>query len=59
METTESKRERLKSKVLALVVDFINTEGGITTRDLGELFGKPEYSEVSSALALNVINYSV
>lgn len=37
----QSKREMLKDKVVALVKDFIKTEGGISQDDLQILFGNP------------------
>lgn len=42
----ENKREILKDKVVALVKDFIKTEGGITHRDLIRLFGPSHPIEV-------------
>jgi hypothetical protein len=63
METTESKKELLKSKVLTLVQNFMSSEGGITIRDLEALFGQPSgienCHEVASALASKTIFYSV
>jgi hypothetical protein len=47
--TQESKRELLKDKVVNLVKEFIQTEGGITIDDLQKLFGPP-FTEVASAL---------
>lgn len=37
----QSKREILKDKVIALVNEFVKTEGGITSVDLQMLFGPP------------------
>jgi hypothetical protein len=37
----QSKREILRDKVVALVKDFIKTEGGISQDDLQVLFGNP------------------
>ena len=55
METVESKKELLKSKVVKLVETFVNEEGGVTSFDLQNLFGNPVESgivnEVSCALA--------
>jgi hypothetical protein len=36
-----TKREQLKEKVVALVKEFIKTEGGISQDDLQVLFGNP------------------
>jgi cyanate lyase len=36
----KSKREQLKDKVVALVKEFVKTEGGITFTDLESLFGR-------------------
>ena len=49
----QNKREILKDKVVALVRNFVETEGGITQIDLLVLFGAPAsiYSEVATALA--------
>ena len=50
----QNKREILKEKVVSLVRDFGNTEGGITLYDLLSLFGSPnisECTEVADALA--------
>ncbi|MFZ0942876.1 MAG: hypothetical protein WB930_19780 [Syntrophobacteraceae bacterium] len=53
METTESKREVLKSKVAALVQDFISSEGGISIEDLMDLLGAdhhPHPNRIASVL---------
>jgi hypothetical protein len=51
MSTQEqSKRKILKEKVVALVKDFIKTEGGISQADLWELFGLNDH-EIAAALA--------
>ncbi|MGA2227238.1 MAG: hypothetical protein ABSH41_22610 [Syntrophobacteraceae bacterium] len=51
------QREILKQKVVEVVKDFVETEGGITKFDLQILFGNPVESigcnQVSSALRLN------
>lgn len=44
--TEQSKRDILKDKVVALVKDFVKTEGGITHRDLIRLFGPSHPIEV-------------
>jgi hypothetical protein len=46
----KSKREILKDKVVALVKDFIKTEGGITLQDLESLFGLNPHQEIIAAL---------
>ena len=38
----ESKRELLKQKIVELVKNFIETEGGISMQDLADLFGPLE-----------------
>ncbi len=56
----EEQREILKQKVMKLVKNFIQTEGGVTSFDLQMLFGNPVdsigCSEVFSALRLNGFN---
>lgn len=56
----EEQREILKQKVLKLVKNFAETEGGVTSFDLQILFGNPVESigcsEVFSALRLNGFN---
>ncbi len=53
----QEQREILKQKVVDLVKNFVETEGGVTFFDLQMLFGNPVESvgcnEVSSALRLN------
>jgi len=55
-----SKREILKDKVVQLVKEFINTEGGITPYDLEALFGSispvSQFNEVANALAIKPIS---
>ncbi len=34
-----SKKDQLKDKVIALVKEFVQTEGGLTLKDLRSLFG--------------------
>lgn len=46
----QSKKEILKDKVVALVKEFVQTEGGITYDDLEELFGIHGQHEVAAAL---------
>lgn len=49
----QSKKEMLKEKVVALVKEFVKTEGGITPYDLQKLFGSPgttAWAEVADAL---------
>lgn len=46
-----TKKEQLKDKVVALVKDFIKTEGGLTQNDLKYLFGEWPHQEVAAALA--------
>lgn len=51
---TQSPREVLKDKVVALVKNFMKTEGGITQFDLQILFGIPGtaiWSEIATALS--------
>lgn len=47
-----TKKEQLKDKVVALVKEFIASEGGISQTDLRVLFGDPihPYSQVAAAL---------
>jgi hypothetical protein len=50
----QNKREILKDKVVALVKDFVKTEGGLTQYDLQTLFGNPSIGvcpEVADTLA--------
>lgn len=61
----QSKKEILKDKVVALVKDFIQTEGGITQDDLEILFGNPynpikakDYMRFGIAAALSEIPIS-
>jgi len=53
----KEQREILKQRVVEVVKDFVETEGGITEFDLQILFGNPVESigcnQVSSALRLN------
>lgn len=50
-----NKREQLKEKVIALIKDFIKTEGGITIADLQRLFGDSPHCEIANILlSLNV-----
>jgi hypothetical protein len=46
----ENKKEILKGKVVALVKDFIKTEGGIKLADIEALFGHNPHYEVITAL---------
>ena len=46
----ESKREALKEKVVNLVKEFIQKEGGITLKDLEALFGIYPHQEIITAL---------
>jgi hypothetical protein len=46
----KSPREILKDKVVALVKDFIKTEGGITIADIQKLFGDSPHCEIVTAL---------
>ncbi|MGP0046941.1 MAG: hypothetical protein ACLPVJ_19310 [Syntrophobacteraceae bacterium] len=52
MESTESPKELLKNKVVALVMEYVRGEGGMTIRDLKDLFGggSPIDNSVASAL---------
>lgn len=51
MSKSPTKRELLKDKVVCLVKEFINTEGGITGYALQALFGPISlYNEVATAL---------
>ncbi len=56
----EEQREILKQKVMKLVKNFVETEGGVTKFDLQVLFGNPVESigcsEVLKALRLNGFN---
>ena len=49
----DTKKDQLKEKVVALVKDFVKTEGGINQNDLRVLFGDPFSlcAEVASDLA--------
>ncbi len=47
---TQSKKEILKDKVVALVKDFVKTEGDITLADLKALFGHHPHYEVITKL---------
>lgn len=56
--TEQSPRAILKDKVVALVKDFIKTEGGIAQHDLQILFGVPGttlWSEIAIALSCEKI----
>lgn len=46
----QSKKEILKDKVVALVKDFVKTEGGITIADIQKLFGDSPHCEIVTAL---------
>jgi len=46
----KSKREQLKDKVIALVKEFVKTEGGISLSDLEALFGLYPHQEIITAL---------
>jgi hypothetical protein len=48
-----NKKEQLKEKVVNLVKEFVETEGGITVSDLQALFGESKLlgNEVAAALA--------
>jgi len=46
-----TKKEQLKDKVVALVKEFLKTEGGLTQNDLQSLFGQWPHQEVATALA--------
>ena len=46
----KSNRETLKAKVVNLVKDFVQHEGGISHEDLEELFGIRGQHEVAAAL---------
>lgn len=48
----ESKKELLKEKVVALVKDFVKTEGGITHRDLIRIFGPGDPSAVDRVMTV-------
>ncbi len=49
----QSKREILKDKVVVLVKDFIQTEGGISFLDLESLFGRDsEFMVALSAILM-------
>jgi len=52
-----TKKDQLKDKVAALVVDFVKTEGGITQNDLWDLFGFHRDHEVAASLAELLIIY--
>jgi hypothetical protein len=55
MDTQEqNKREVLKNKVVALVKDFVKTEGGIKLEDFEELFGMRGQHEVAAALGKEI-----
>jgi hypothetical protein len=49
--STQSKKDILKDKVVALVKDFVQIEGGITQFDLWELFGFHNDHEIAASLA--------
>lgn len=51
IQQQKSKREILKGKVVALVKDFVTSEGGISQNDLWELFGFHRDHEVAASLA--------
>lgn len=55
MSQNISKREILRDKVVDLVKEFINTEGGITDYDLKRLFGY--HGAVQMALGQIQINF--
>jgi hypothetical protein len=58
MSKNISNRELLKDKVVSLVREFINTEGGITQYDLKILFGESPQQEVATALVEIPIKFS-
>jgi hypothetical protein len=45
-----TKKDQLKERVVALVKEFVKTEGGITLKDLEALFGLYPHQEVITAL---------
>ncbi len=58
MNDQESKQQLLKAKVVALVKDFVNAEGGITQQDLYYLFGMAGGDTIYAALAQSPISFS-
>lgn len=46
----QNKKEILKDKVVALVKEFVQTEGSINLEDLEELFGIRGQHEIAAAL---------
>lgn len=46
----KNNQQALKDKVVTLVKEFINTNGGITLKNLEELFGIHPHNEVIIAL---------
>jgi predicted transcriptional regulator len=55
----QSKKEILKDKVVALVVEFVRTEGDITLEDIEDLFGLRGPHEVAIALHKKaVVNFT-
>ncbi len=46
----KSKKEVLENKVVALVKEFVKTEGGVNMKDIEEIFGLSRYSPITAAL---------
>lgn len=56
----DSKRDMLKEKVVAVVKDFVKTEGGITSNDLRALFGECKLlgNEIAAALDHLILTFN-
>jgi len=53
------KKDQLKDKVVALVKEFVKTEGGITQNDLRVLFGDPFSPSAEVAAVLSKLPISL
>lgn len=56
MAEEKSKRKILHDKVVNLVKEFIETEGGITARDLEDLFGCQEVNITLSQIPFRYVS---
>jgi hypothetical protein len=49
-----NKKEQLKDKLIALIKEFVQTEGGITFTDLESLFGRDSGVMVALSAILKI-----
>jgi hypothetical protein len=58
MNKMSNKKDQLKDKEVALVKEFVRTEGSITPADIEALFGYNRHQEIATALAELPISFS-